>query len=157
MELTLNGIKNTEEFKKAEIKLPSFDIEKMRKNTGENPIWIHFGAGNIFRGFIAVLQQKLLDEGYSDRGIIAADTFDFDMIDRIYVPFDNLALSVGLKADGNTDMRVIASIADAVKADFSDEKQKENTEGSDEITIQKTLQMQVRIVGKKDRAEDEEI
>ena len=125
MELTLNGIKITEEFKKAEIKLPSFDIEKMRKNTGENPIWIHFGAGNIFRGFIAVLQQKLLDEGYSDRGIIAADTFDFDMIDRIYVPFDNLALSVGLKADGNTDMRVIASIADAVKTDFSDEKQKE--------------------------------
>ena len=125
MELTLNGIKNKEEFEKAGIKLPSFDIEKMRKNTGENPVWIHFGAGNIFRGFIAVLQQKLLDEGCSDRGIIAADTFDFDMIDRIYVPFDNLALSVGLKADGNTDMRVIASIADAVKADFSDEKQKE--------------------------------
>ena len=125
MELTLKGIKEKEIWEKAGIKMPAFDIENMRKNTVENPVWIHFGAGNIFRGFIAVLQQKLLDEGITDKGIIAADTFDFDMIDKIYVPFDNLALSVGLKADGNTDMRVIASIADAVKANFSDDAQKE--------------------------------
>ena len=125
MELTLKGIKERENWEKAGIKMPAFDIENMRKNTAENPVWIHFGAGNIFRGFIAVLQQKLLDEGITDKGIIAADTFDFDMIDKIYVPFDNLALSVGLKADGNTDMRVIASIADAVKANFSNDAQKE--------------------------------
>ena len=125
MELTLKGIKERENWEKAGIKMPAFDIEKMKEDTAENPVWIHFGAGNIFRGFIAVLQQKLLDEGLSDKGIIAADTFDFDMIDKIYVPFDNLALSVGLKADGNTDMRVIASIADAVKCNFADEKEKE--------------------------------
>ncbi|MBO6089565.1 MAG: mannitol dehydrogenase family protein [Lachnospiraceae bacterium] len=125
MELTLKGIKERENWEKAGIKMPAFDIENMRKNTADNPAWIHFGAGNIFRGFIAVLQQKLLDEGITDKGIIAADTFDFDMIDKIYVPFDNLALSVGLKADGNTDMRVIASITDAVKANFSDDAQKE--------------------------------
>ena len=125
MELTLKGIKNKENWEKAGIKMPAFDIEKMKADTAENPVWIHFGAGNIFRGFIAVLQQKLLDEGKTDKGIIAADTFDFDMIDKIYVPFDNLALSVGLKADGNTDMRVIASIADAVKCNFADEKEKE--------------------------------
>ena len=125
MELTLNGIKDRENWEKAGIKMPAFDIAKMKINTAENPVWIHFGAGNIFRGFIAVLQQKLLDEGLSDKGIIAADTFDFDMIDKIYVPFDNLALSVGLKADGNTDMRVIASIADSVKCNFADEAEKE--------------------------------
>ena len=125
MELTLNGIKDRENWEKAGIKMPAFDIAKMKINTAENPVWIHFGAGNIFRGFIAVLQQKLLDEGLSDKGIIAADTFDFDMIDKIYVPFNNLALSVGLKADGNTDISVIASIADAVKCNFADEAEKE--------------------------------
>ncbi len=123
--LTLNGIKEKSEWEKNGIKLPCFDIEKMRKETLENPVWIHFGAGNIFRGFIANLQEKLLDEGITERGIIAADTFDFDMIEKIYVPFDNLVLNVGLKADGNTDMSVIASIADAVKCDFSDINQKE--------------------------------
>ena len=125
MELTLNGIKDRENWEKAGIKMPAFDIAKMKINTAENPVWIHVGAGNIFRGFIAVLQQKLLDEGLSDKGIIAADTFDFDMIDKIYVPFNNLALSVGLKADGNTDISVIASIADAVKCNFADEAEKE--------------------------------
>ena len=122
MELTLEGIKNKEMRDNAGIALPEYDIDNMRKDTGETPLWIHFGAGNIFRGFIALLQQKLLDEGLSDRGIIAADTFDYDMIDRIYVPFDNLSLFVGLKSDGNTDMKVIASIADAVKADYRDEE-----------------------------------
>ena len=124
MKLNLEGIKDRKAWENAGIKLPKFDIEKMKEATEENPIWIHFGAGNIFRGFIAVLQQKLLEEGLSDKGIIAADTFDFDMIDKIYVPFDNLALSVGLKADGNTNLEVIVSIADAVKADFSDETEK---------------------------------
>ncbi|MCR4647714.1 MAG: mannitol dehydrogenase family protein [Lachnospiraceae bacterium] len=125
LSLTLNGIGETVKWEDNGIKLPCFDIEKMRKNTAENPVWIHFGAGNIFRGFIANLQQKLLDEGLADTGIIAADTFDFDMIEKIYVPFDNLVLNVGLKADGNTDLSVIASIADAVKCDFSNACQKE--------------------------------
>ena len=55
MKLNLEGIKNKENWEKAGVKLPAFDIEKMRKATEENPVWIHFGAGNIFRGFIAVL------------------------------------------------------------------------------------------------------
>ena len=62
MELTLNGINNRENWEKAGIKMPAFDIAKMKINTAENPVWIHYGAGNIFRGFVAVLQQKLLDE-----------------------------------------------------------------------------------------------
>ncbi len=125
MKLNLNEIKEKEKFEKAGIKMPAFNIDAMREETLKNPVWIHFGAGNIFRGFIAVLQQKLLDEKLSDKGIIAADTFDFDMIDKIYVPFDNLALSVGLKADGTTDMKVIASVADAIKCDFKNNDEKE--------------------------------
>ncbi len=121
LNLTLEGIKSKTDWEKEGIILPSFDIESMREKTIKDPIWIHFGAGNIFRGFIAPLQQKLLDEGLCDKGIIASDTFDFDMIDKIYTPFDNLALNVGLKADGNTSMSVVASIADSVKCDFSNE------------------------------------
>ena len=76
------------------VTLPQFDHEAMTAATKEHPIWVHFGAGNIFRGFIAALQQKLLNEGLSDKGIIAADTFDYDIIDKIYTPFDNLTMMV---------------------------------------------------------------
>lgn len=124
LNLSYEGIKDKEKWLEKGIKLPLYDIDEMRKATVEEPIWIHFGAGNIFRGFIASLQQKLLNEGLTDKGIIAADTFDYDMLDRIYRPFDNLTLNVGLCADGSTRKEVIASVADNVKGDFCDEKEK---------------------------------
>ena len=33
--------------------LPKYDREELKKKTKENPTWVHFGAGNIFRAFPA--------------------------------------------------------------------------------------------------------
>ena len=96
--------------------LPAFDVAAMREKSRENPIWVHFGAGNIFRAFIAVLQQKLLNEGLQDRGIVAADTFDVDNIRMIYGGFDNLTMSVTLNRDGSMDKQVVASVAESLVA-----------------------------------------
>lgn len=125
LKLNLESLANREAWAEKGIKLPEYDIDKMRENTKANPVWLHFGAGNIFRGFIAVLQQRLLNEGLAESGIIAADTFDYDMIDKIYKPYDNLVLNVGLKADGNTSMEVVASLAEAVKGDFNDANERQ--------------------------------
>lgn len=110
-------------WKQAGVKLPEFDIDKMRAATEESPVWVHFGAGNIFRGFIAVLQQRLLEQGLAQQGIIAADTFDYDIIDKIYTPFDNMTMMVSLKPDGSMDREIIASVAKGVKANMGDEKE----------------------------------
>lgn len=110
-------------WKQAGVKLPEFDIDKMRTATEESPVWVHFGAGNIFRGFIAVLQQRLLEQGLAQQGIIAADTFDYDIIDKIYTPFDNMTMMVSLKPDGSMDREIIASVAKGVKANMEDEKE----------------------------------
>ena len=110
-------------WKQAGVKLPEFDIDKMRAATEESPVWVHFGAGNIFRGFIAVLQQRLLEQGLAQQGIIAADTFDYDIIDKIYTPFDNMTMMVSLKPDGSMDREIIASVAKGVKANMEDEKE----------------------------------
>jgi len=122
MKLNQSCLTNREAWEKASIKLPEFDWKKMIKTTDESPRWIHFGAGNIFRGFIAVLQQRLLEEGLEESGIIAADTFDYDIIDKIYTPFDNMTMMVSLKPDGTMDREVIASVARGVKADVGNEK-----------------------------------
>lgn len=122
MKLKLNELSN-EEWKQSGVKLPSFDCESMMRETAQAPTWLHFGAGNIFRGFIAQLQQQLLERGNATSGIIAGETFDFDIIDQIYRPYDNLTLLVGLKPDGTTDMEVIASVADSVKADMANKKE----------------------------------
>ena len=120
MKLTYQGIQDKAAFAAANIALPRFDWQKMCAATEKAPVWVHFGAGNIFRGFIAVLQQRLLNEGLAESGIVAAETFDYDIINKIYDPFDSMTLMVTLKPDGSTDKEVIASIAKGVRADSSD-------------------------------------
>lgn len=99
--------------------LPAFDIGKMREKTRLAPRWLHFGAGNIFRALPAASLQTLLDSGEYDTGLIVAEGFDQEILDRVYTPNDNLSLLVTLKADGKTEKRVIASVAETLKADRS--------------------------------------
>jgi fructuronate reductase len=61
LELISKGIKNNEGWEKQGFKIPKFNREEVIKATKENPTWIHFGAGNIFRSFPAALQQTLLN------------------------------------------------------------------------------------------------
>lgn len=58
-----------------------------------------------FPAFIARLQQRLLNEGKADRGIIAVDTFDYDILDKIYAPYDNLTMLVLMNADATWTRR----------------------------------------------------
>ena len=123
MKLSYQGIQDKQGYAAAQVALPQYDWAKMAEKTAEKPVWVHFGAGNIFRGFIAGLQQRLLNAGLAESGIVAAETFDYDIIDKIYVPHDSMTLMVSLKADGSTQKEVIASIAKGIKANCSDEAQ----------------------------------
>ena len=116
MKLSCAGIRDRAAWEQAGIRLPSFHWDAMRAGTEQAPAWVHFGAGNIFRGFIAKLQQDLLEQGLAHTGIVAADTFDYDIIDKIYTPFDNMTLMVSLLPDGSMDKEVIASVAQGLRA-----------------------------------------
>lgn len=117
MQLTDEGLRDRTSWETAGIRLPAFDRAAMRRVTAEHPIWVHFGAGNIFRGYIAGLQQTLLEAGFSPYGIVAAETFDEDILEQIYTPHDSLTLLVSLKPDGTTDKEVIASLTEGIWAD----------------------------------------
>ena len=121
-----------------EIALPKYNIGVVRENTRVNPTWLHFGAGNIFRGFISSLQDTLLNAGIESTGIIAADTFDFEIINRIFTEHDNLTLNVSLMADGSVKSEVLASVCEALKADSSDKNYMERFR---QIAIDPSLQM----------------
>lgn len=117
MELSYKGLQDRAVWEAAGVRLPAYPVEKMAQATRQAPIWVHFGSGNIFRGFIAQLQQRLLNMGAADKGIIAVDTFDYDIIDKIYTAFDNLTLNVTLNADATVGCEVMAAVAEALKAD----------------------------------------
>ncbi len=116
MILSYEGIKDAAAWQKAGISLPAYDPKKLADDTRKNPLWVHFGIGNIFRIFIGGIADKLIQDGLMDRGIICAETFDFDIVDKIYDPFNNLVLAVTLHADGKTDKQVLGSLTEALKA-----------------------------------------
>lgn len=116
MILNYNGLQAREDWKKAGVKLPKHDWKAMCAETEQNPVWVHFGAGNIFRIFIAGLQQKLLNQGDAKAGIIAVETFDAEVVEKIYVPHDSMTLAVSLLADGGIEKEIVASIAKGVVA-----------------------------------------
>ncbi|MDD3219357.1 MAG: mannitol dehydrogenase family protein [Lachnospiraceae bacterium] len=120
MKLTVNGIKDQESWAKAGIQLPGYDVEETSRKAKEAPNWVHFGIGNIFRIFIGGIADGLLEEGILDRGLTCVETFDYDVVDKIYEPFDNLGLSVILHGDGTREYKVLGSLAEAVKAMSSD-------------------------------------
>lgn len=115
--LTRESIQScAEAWKDADVELPQFDYEQVAENTRVRPEWVHFGAGNIFRGFVANAHQKLLELGKADTGIIAATSSDYELIDKIYKPHDHLTLLVLMNADGKLTKKVISSITEAIMA-----------------------------------------
>ena len=49
MILNYNGLKDRESWRSAGVALPGHDWKAMCAETAQRPIWVHFGAGNIFR------------------------------------------------------------------------------------------------------------
>jgi fructuronate reductase len=117
MKLTLSGIQQKESWQKAGIILPSYDVEAVQKQGRVTPVWLHFGIGNIFRIFIGAIADKIIANGSLKEGLICAETYDYEIVDKIFRPYDNLMLSVILNNDGTTVQQVLAPFAEAVKAD----------------------------------------
>ncbi len=117
MKLNDKELLDKEQWEKAGINLFDFDRQKMCSHTKEEPVWIHFGAGNIFRAFPAALQQRLLNEGLASQGIIAVDGYDSEIIELMYRTHDNLNLLVTLKSNGSIEKTVIGSIAESLILD----------------------------------------
>ena len=138
MKLTLEGLKEKSSWEAVGVAVPSYDVASVAEETKKAPVWVHFGAGNIFRIFIGGLADKLISEGEMNKGITCVETFDFDVIDKIYRPYDNLVLGVTLKADGSTDKQVIGSLTEAIKAQASDEAEWNRLK---EIFVNPVLQM----------------
>jgi len=122
MKLTLEGIRNDRAaYEAAGYQLPTFDYDTVKENTAKRPVWIHFGAGNIFRAFQANVMQNLLNEGVMDVGLIAAEGYDYEIIEKSIRPHDNLTILATLKADNTVEKTVVGSIMESLILDSANE------------------------------------
>ena len=120
MKLSYEGLVDKSIWAEAGIEIPTYNYEEISEKTKADPAWVHFGIGNIFRHFIGGIADDLLSQGLTGRGINCIESFDYDIVDKIYKPHDNLVLSVTMHADGRQDKKVLASLSEAVKADVND-------------------------------------
>ncbi|MDR0964607.1 MAG: mannitol dehydrogenase family protein, partial [Clostridium sp.] len=106
-----------EEWEQKRYQLPHFDRQAISAQTKKTPQWIHFGAGNIFRAFLAKVWQDLLEKGVATTGLIVAEGFDYEIVDKTYRPFDDTCVLATLKADGAIEKTLIASVTESLVLD----------------------------------------
>lgn len=117
MKLSYDSIQDRAAWEAAGVALPKFDWKDMHAATEKSPIWVHFGSGSLFRAFHAMLQQSLIEQGLAESGLYTAETFDYEIVENTYGPYDNLSLLVTLMPDGNMEKTVVGSVAGALRAD----------------------------------------
>lgn len=104
-------------------KLPEYDREAVKAKTMKEPKWIHFGAGNIFRAFQANVVQELLNKGVIDTGLIVAEGYDYEIVEKMNRPHDDLSILVTLKANGTVEKTVVGSVVESCMLDEDNEKE----------------------------------
>lgn len=120
LSLSVESLKNKAEWNSKGYRVFGYDREAVKEATKKNPEWIHFGAGNIFRAFQAALMEELLEKGIEKTGLIAAEGFDYEIIEKMYKPHDGLGIDVTLKANGSIDKAVIGSIVESLTVNPDD-------------------------------------
>ena len=123
MKLSRVDLGNKKQWEDKGYAIPEYDLEKVTKDTKENPTWLHLGAGNIFRAFPAMFTHKLLNEGKLDKGIIVGEGFDYEIIEKAYRPYDELSLLVTLNADGSVEKTVVGSVVESLRMDSENTKE----------------------------------
>lgn len=110
----IDALSNRAEWEAKGFELPRFDRQTAKAAAQKAPKWIHFGAGNIFRAFPAVLLQELLDAGEEDTGLIVCEGFDEEIIHKAYRPYDNLSLLAVLECAGTVKKKVVGSVVESL-------------------------------------------
>ena len=114
MKLNAQGLADRKQWEEKGYDLPKFDSAAVTAATKENPFWIHFGPGNIFRAFQANVVQNLLNQGLLDRGLVVAEGYDYEIVEKMNHPHDDYNLLVTLKANGSVEKTVIGSVVESL-------------------------------------------
>lgn len=96
------------------VRLPQANVEATRQAGIEQPRWIHFGGGNLYRAFHAQVAQDVIDAGGMDRGVVVVETFQPFTVDQVYRPYNCDILQVIMDEDGALDQRILSCTAGAL-------------------------------------------
>lgn len=113
MRLDIAGLAQREDFARAGVTLPEFDVQQMQESGRETPRWIHVGPGNIFRVFIARVAAEMIAAGHQ-WPITAVVPMDPKELDTQLAAHDLMTLGVTLREDGTRGLDVIAGMSEGL-------------------------------------------
>ncbi len=122
----------------AGVQLPKKDKNEVIKNTKKEPRWVHFGGGNLYRAFHAEVAQTLIDQGFLESGIIVCETFDEEVIDQVYTPYQQDILEVIMHEKGHFEQKLLQSTAASY---FCHPSREESYQAVRDVFQNKALQM----------------
>lgn len=93
----------TSELVERDVQVTKKNLTDLREQTICNPQWVHFGGGNLYRGFHAEVAQELINQGKLKTGVVVCETYDENIIDEAYLPYDNDILEVIMHEDGKLE------------------------------------------------------
>lgn len=105
-----------------EVKMPSVKKEDIVSYTKEHPQWLHFGGGNLFRAFHAEIAQELVEKKEMLSGVIVCETFDEQVIEKAYQPFENNILEVIMHEDEELEKKYLNVVGESYYCHPSQEK-----------------------------------
>lgn len=118
-----NWQNNITELKANKIELPQYDVDELKHLGKKAPVWLHFGGGNLYRGFHGEIAQTLANQGDLKAGVVVCETYDDQVVSKGYQSYHNDILQVVMHENGQLDQRILAATADSVYC------QRENEEG----------------------------
>lgn len=99
---------------KMQIQLPCFDVKAVKQKGQQHPVWIHFGGGNLYRGFHAEVAQHLADKKELVAGVVVCETFDEEIIEKAYRAYNNDVLEIIMSEDGELKKKLLAVTSDSL-------------------------------------------
>lgn len=118
MELNDKGLREAKDFTEKGYIIADYNRGEMINRTIDNPEWIHFGSGNIFRAYMCNLSDKMLEQGLTQTGIIAVGGRDEEVNNKVFKRHNNLFVLATLKASGDIEKKIVKSIAQIVDCNF---------------------------------------
>ncbi|MGL9970207.1 mannitol dehydrogenase family protein [Enterococcus sp. DIV1420a] len=102
------------ELNEMQIQLPYFDVKMVKEQGQQHPVWLHFGGGNLYRGFHAEIAQCLADKNELESGVVVCETFDEEVVEKAYHDYNNDILEIVMSGDGELKKRLLAVTADSL-------------------------------------------
>lgn len=100
-----------EDLRGAGVNIPQKEKDEIIQNTQKCPQWVHFGGGNLYRAFHAEVAQTLINQGVFETGIIVCETFDEEIIDLVYTPYQQGIVEVIMHEKGHFEQKLLQSTA----------------------------------------------